>query len=508
MTVAYSHPLTTPNKTDLYNALCAAVANYKTQDAWTWLSLSLPLPPLDLLAVLDLATDSQGYYWENPSSAEGLVAGGEVSHWRSPGGDRFAQAQQVADQWLSRTQSIGLGTTPDVRILCRFAFSDRYTPIQQGSRGDLEVPASLTLPQWQVSRCGSSYRFTVNLNIDALRPATIGPLCDRTWRQYRSVRQLALLPRIPLPQRQWAAHQKVPFPLATPAAPQRQQQFLASVEALLQAIERQQLTKVVLASALDIVPQSPVSVPAALRLLRQRYNGCHIFAVRSGGQTFLGASPERLFRVRRRRLSTSAIAGSAPRGATAAQDRRLGEALQRSEKEQHEHRIVADFIVGRLRQLGLQPAWIPRPEVLRLANIQHLHTPLTADVPDRVHPLQIVAGLHPTPAMAGLPQQAACEAIAHHEPFARSLYAAPLGWIDAQGDSEFIVGIRSALIEDVRIRLYAGAGIVQGSEPQREWAEVTMKLQAIASILALSEAIVPNLEPEVPLMGMVESGQL
>ncbi|MEO0410184.1 MAG: chorismate-binding protein, partial [Cyanobacteria bacterium P01_A01_bin.135] len=120
-----------------------------------------------------------------------------------------------------------------------------------------------------------------------------------------------------------------------------------------------------------------------------------------------------------------------------------------------------------------------------LANIQHLHTPITAALPPQVHPLQIVAALHPTPAMAGLPQKAACEAIARHEPFERGLYAAPLGWISQGGDSEFIVGIRSALVGDGHIRLYAGAGIVQGSQPKREWAEVMMKLQAIAAVLAL-----------------------
>jgi menaquinone-specific isochorismate synthase len=106
-----------------------------------------------------------------------------------------------------------------------------------------------------------------------------------------------------------------------------------------------------------------------------------------------------------------------------------------------------------------------------------------ATVPRQIHPLHIVEALHPTPAVAGVPTREACDQILRFEDFDRGLYAAPLGWVGANGDSEFIVGIRSALIADTRARLYAGAGIVAGSDPDREWAEIKLKFRALGESL-------------------------
>jgi menaquinone-specific isochorismate synthase len=177
------------------------------------------------------------------------------------------------------------------------------------------------------------------------------------------------------------------------------------------------------------------------------------------------------------------LAGSAPRGKTTDEDAELANRLLTSEKERREHRVVIDFITQRLSQLGLHPEILSQPKLLQLLNIQHLWTPIQAQLPADVNPLEIVAQLHPTPAVAGAPTEIAQEEIRHYETFNRSLYAAPLGWIDSRGDSEFIVGIRSALIDDCRARLYAGAGIVAGSDPEKELAEIQLKLQALLKAL-------------------------
>jgi menaquinone-specific isochorismate synthase len=121
--------------------------------------------------------------------------------------------------------------------------------------------------------------------------------------------------------------------------------------------------------------------------------------------------------------------------------------------------------------------------LLKLSNIQHLWTPIHAKLKPSIHPLEIVAQLHPTPAVAGVPTEIALAQIRHYETFDRSLYAAPLGWIDCQNNSEFIVGIRSALIKGDRARLYAGAGIVAGSDPEKELAEIQLKFQALLKAL-------------------------
>ncbi|MGF1536214.1 MAG: isochorismate synthase MenF [Elainellaceae cyanobacterium] len=505
MIVAY-RPSSTPTKTDIIEAIYAAVREQQSQSrspecnpeqALTsktetgplagsraqFISLSLPLAPVDLLAVWsDLQTDGHGFYCENPAGVEGIAASGCLVQWTGSGSDRFAQAQQVAERWFRQIHSVGLAAQSASRILCQFSFLD--CPSASGGPEDFgaAVPAAtLFLPRWQVTQQGNVWRFTANFRLPEVdQIAGLDTICATIWKRYTHLRYMAALPQMEIPPLRSQVK-----PTLLPLSPLRRQQFLAGATALLQAINHRQLTKAVLASALDLPIDAPFSVAMALRRLRHSHSGCHIFATRCGEQTFLGASPERLFRVRQQQLWADAIAGSAPRGMTASADRRLGEALRRSSKERHEHRIVADFILGQLRQLGLRPSCSSQPNLLRLANIQHLYTAISAPIPAHVHPLQIVAKLHPTPAVAGLPQQAACRAIARHELFERSRYAGPLGWIGDGGDSEFIVAIRSALVDKDRMRLYAGAGIVQGSIPAKEWQEVTTKLQAIAAVLPL-----------------------
>jgi menaquinone-specific isochorismate synthase len=161
----------------------------------------------------------------------------------------------------------------------------------------------------------------------------------------------------------------------------------------------------------------------------------------------------------------------------------LAQAILKSEKERREHQAVIDCIVERLSHLGLAPQLSSPARLLQLANIQHLWTPIHARVPAEISLLDIVAELHPSPAVAGVPRDIACQEIRRYETFDRSLYAAPLGWLDHQGNGEFIVGIRSAIIDGCHARLFAGAGIVAGSAPEKELAEIQLKLQALLKAL-------------------------
>jgi menaquinone-specific isochorismate synthase len=225
------------------------------------------------------------------------------------------------------------------------------------------------------------------------------------------------------------------------------------------------------------------SLTESLKNLAIIHPDCYVFSVSNGqGNCFIGASPERLISIHNQELATDALAGSAPRGKNQLQDAKLAEKLLNSEKERREHQAVSNFIVKNLQKLGLNPQKSPL-QILQLSNIQHLWTPIHAQVPSHIHPLDIVAQLHPTPAVAGVPTKIACEQIRLYEMFDRSLYAAPIGWIDTQGNSEFIVGIRSALITGNHARLYGGAGIVAGSDPDKEFAEVQLKLQSLLKAL-------------------------
>ena len=262
-------------------------------------------------------------------------------------------------------------------------------------------------------------------------------------------------------------------------------EFDQSVSAVLKKIGRDGLHKVVLADVMDVMADQPFNSGRSLQTLRQNHPDCTVFSVGNGrGQSFIGASPERLLSIQENKITTDALAGSAPRGVTLEIDTQLAQTLLSSEKERYEHRVVVEFLLAQLRSLNLIPEHTTDPQLMRLFHIQHLHTPISATLTtQRVSPLEVLSRLHPTPAVAGVPRQQACQLIRQHEPFDRGPYAAPLGWIDTEGNSEFIVGIRSALIDGCNARLYAGAGIVPGSQPAKELAEIKLKLQSLLNAL-------------------------
>jgi len=218
--------------------------------------------------------------------------------------------------------------------------------------------------------------------------------------------------------------------------------------------------------------------------LRQRFPECSAFSLANGsGQSFIGASPERLLRVEDSVMTTEALAGSANRGTTASEDASFGGKLLQSEKDLREHRIVLDSIVRRLSPLGLDLRHSERPLLKRLSNVQHLHTPIEADLPKGVKLLDMLSRLHPTPAVGGTPREVVVPMIAELEAFPRGLYCGAVGWIDSRGGGEFTVALRSALIDGSKARMYAGAGIVAGSRPEKELAETELKFKAMQDAL-------------------------
>lgn len=259
--------------------------------------------------------------------------------------------------------------------------------------------------------------------------------------------------------------------------------FTDKVNHSLKAIASDKLTKIVIAHALEIKLEENFNIIKSLTNLRDNHPDCYIFCVGNEKEEyFLGASPERLLSIQDRQLVTDALAGSAPRGKNDYDDSILGENLLNSEKEKREHQFVSDYIFEKLSVMGLSPKRASL-QLLKLSNIQHLWTPIYAEIREERNPLEIIAQLHPTPAVAGIPIDVACEEIEHYENFDRSLYAAPIGWLDTNGNCEFIVGIRSALIQGNHARLYAGAGIVAGSKPDQELTEIELKFQALLQAL-------------------------
>src|SRR5579875_2197040 len=223
---------------------------------------------------------------------------------------------------------------------------------------------------------------------------------------------------------------------------------------------------------------------ALLGVLREAFDECFVFAVGRGEAALIGASPELLVRREGQRAATVALAGSARRSADPAVDDHLGERLLRSDKDREENAIVARRIARALRPHALWVTTAAEPALVRIANIQHLATPIRAQLAQPLDAVTLAGLLHPTPAVGGEPPARAEKLIPALEGLDRGWYAGGIGWVDQAGDGEFCVALRCALLRGRLARCYAGCGIVRDSEPSAELAETEIKLGALLPLLA------------------------
>jgi menaquinone-specific isochorismate synthase len=239
------------------------------------------------------------------------------------------------------------------------------------------------------------------------------------------------------------------------------------------------LHKVVLARDLYASADIPIDSRVLLRWLAPRYPGCFTFAV----DGLVGATPELLIRKTGWEVSSLVLAGTVPRGATEAEDRALARFLLGSAKENEEHEYAAASLRDTLSPLCTAMYVAPRPELLRLPNVQHLGTWVHGTLTAERSALALVAAVHPTAAVGGTPTDAAVEVIRELESMDRERYAGPVGWVDADGNGEWGIALRCAQLDGNRAHLFAGGGIVAGSDPATELAETESKLRPMRNAL-------------------------
>jgi len=243
--------------------------------------------------------------------------------------------------------------------------------------------------------------------------------------------------------------------------------------------------KVVLARSIHATSTpANFSVGAILQRLRASHPGAYRFALQRGERCFVGATPEQLARVEHGAIETMALAGSAPRRAARDMEAQLEGASLWSAKNREEHAIVVEMICAALARVCSDVSAARTPQALQLTNIQHLQTLIRGTLQPGVTILGALAALHPTPAVGGLPGQAAREMIRSSEQLDRGWYAGPIGWIDQHGNGEFAVALRSALIHRNEATLFAGCGVVAGSDPLTEYAESYLKFQTMLAALS------------------------
>ncbi len=283
-----------------------------------------------------------------------------------------------------------------------------------------------------------------------------------------------------------------PLPLLDPAPagrfevisampPEHYEQAVARATEL---IRSGRMEKIVLSREVQVHAPAPYDPAAVFGVLREEFPSCFVFCAGRGEHALIAASPELLLRREGQRVSTVALAASMRRSADPAVDAHLGEQLLRDPSYREEHAIVAGRIERTLRPHAVWVAAAPEPALARIANIQHLATPIRAQLAEPIDALELAGIMHPTPAVGGEPLAAAAPLIPALEGLDRGWYLGPLGWTDTAGDGEFCVTLRCALLSGAVARCYAGGGIVRDSVPEKELAETEVKLQALLPLLS------------------------
>jgi menaquinone-specific isochorismate synthase len=457
--------------TSFSDLLAAAAEGGRQLEGEGVLSLALPLPGRDPMALLSQLEQGERFrfLWD---SAPGLclAASGRCNSLELSGPRRFELAQRFSAVSLGR-----LAAPQDCpplarpRVLLAFSFFD--SPLQEGDG----VPGvQAVLPRWQLSRQGRHCWLRLQRTLGG--EVSARSLAEELWEQ---AERLAQLPADPC-----ADGGEGPGP-AILSSSSWQDGYRSVVDRGLELVEAGELRKLVLAVRQQLLLAQPLDPLQLLAQLRQRQPGsCRFLWQQADGPALLGASPERLLTVRQGQLRSDALAGTAPVGPGAEQ-------LLHSDKDRREHELVVEAITDVLRQVDLVPRRPRHPRLARHGQLVHLHTPITAGLGEQ-QPLAVAAALHPTPAVAGLPRREAMAALRSLEPFERGYYAAPIGWIDCEGDTELRVAIRSGSLQGQHLELTAGAGLVRGSAVERELAEVALKLGVLQQQLMIEAQQVSN----------------
>jgi isochorismate synthase len=449
----------------------------------------------DPLAVFEDWRGRERFFWERPSESHSMAARGAVRAIETTGAHRFAEADRHARELFSRLlvagERGGRGVGP--LLVGGFAFADAGSSSPEWR----SFPAGrLVLPEILVVRREGRAWCTV------CRSVSPGGGVEAEWAAFAGAFEQVMSPRrlgstsgacpvlgsgLPVA----GTGGLSPGPEYCVRADRSHADYCAQVRSAIDSIAAGELEKVVLARSLRVRHDGRFELGSFLDSLRQLYPSCVSFAVSRNGDAFVGATPESLVKLEGDRVAACALAGSAPRGRSPEQDEALGRRLRESKKDQEEHAVVVRVICSTLDPLCDELLVPEAPDLMRVEGIQHLRTRvegrLRGDASQRPSLLALVAALHPTPAVGGAPRRQALEWIERCEGMERGWYAGPVGWIDAEGGGEFHVALRSGLIlggaQGDRARLFAGAGIVAGSDPESELRETRLKLRALLAPL-------------------------
>jgi isochorismate synthase len=425
-----------------------------------------------------LAGLGECFFWEQPAEQNALIGVGAAATIETHGITRFtdsasARRALLNDAVVTYDHLTAPAANSGPVLFGGFAFD----PLSPRTQLWADFPDGLlTLPEILLSYSTNHVALTINRMIQASDDI------ERCAKEMEaSVRQLQAAMERTATTRQEETYSELSIHEILPAS-----EWMEMVASMVAMIQHGAFEKIVLARDIQIMLNDSArafAIGTTLQRLREGYPTASVFAIQRGERFFVGATPERLVQAQDGQVQTMALAGSARRGETEEEDAHIGMELLQSEKNNSEHAIVVAMVREALKNHCIQVHTSARPQLLKLKNVQHLQTSITGElIPGRCI-LDIMADLHPTPAVGGFPRHAALEAIRSTEKLERGWYAAPLGWIGMSGHGEFAVALRSGLIDGSKARLFAGCGIVADSDPQVEFAESCLKFQVMLRAL-------------------------
>jgi salicylate biosynthesis isochorismate synthase len=434
--------------------------------------ITVPAPAADPRRLLALEADGPAIYW---SAADGpTVAGlGAAALVRGAGPERAAEVGRAAGELWPRIRSVAAGDVAPLapRLFGGLAFLPERPAAPWADFGE----ATFVLPRVLYEADGDRGRLAVAVTEAAWRED--GP--DAVARFIASTLAALEAQAAERPDRGEdggeagdATRRERPAP-----KPGARAEWVRIVESIQRRIDTGRAEKIVAARVHELRLRAPVDLGAALGRLGTGAAEAR-FAFRFGGAAFLGATPERLVSRRGLEIRSEAVAGSIEADGT---DRAAE--LRSSLKDDAEHGFVVRAIADALAPVCRRLDYPAEPDVKRLRHVLHLRTPFDGTLARPVPVLDLVARLHPTPAVGGTPTAEALDWIAREEPGCRGWYGAPVGWFDGEGDGDFVVALRSALVDGDRALLYAGAGIVRDSDVDAELAETDVKLRTMLDAL-------------------------
>jgi isochorismate synthase len=424
-----------------------------------------------------------------------LVGVGQAARIDARGPDRFREVARRCRE-LARDAECGddlIGLAPGAGpVFCGgFAFADNggASPEWAGF-----APAQLVLPELSILRRAGRAWLTLAAVVggDPARasgadraPAVAANPVDTSAAEDPAAVVERLHRRL-----EWLEPASMPLIDPSPVQPARiagaapPEHYEGAVARAVELIGRGEVRKVVLAREVRVHAATAIDPGAVFGALRELFPSCFSYCVGTPGGVFTGASPELLVRRDGSRAQTVALAGTTRRSADPSVDDHLGEKLLHSAKEREEQSIVSARIERTLSPVSVWVAAADEPVLVKVHNVQHLATPIRAQLREPVPALELAGLLHPTPAVGGEPRERAIRLIPELEGLDRGWYAGPVGWTDLAEDGEFCVALRGGLLRDRTAHLYAGCGIVRDSDPADELAETEIKLQTMLPLLA------------------------